>query len=207
MARTLIFDFDGTLANSLAVVIETYNEVARARGFKLLKSEDYQELRSGGLPQVLKWAGIKKYQVPAVLKHGREVFRRKQSEVELFSGTVSTLKKLSANGNELYILSTNSQEAVQDILARNGIADLANILPASSLQGKDKAIKKLIKNKKLSVQDVWMIGDEARDIEAAHKAGVNSCGVTWGFQPRSTLKLSSPTELVDSFKELERFFS
>lgn len=204
--KTLIFDFDGTIVDSLSVVIETYNEIAQARGFTKLDRKSYNHLRLAGLPGVFKWAGIKKYQVPGVLRLGRQIFLNKQAKVNMFSYSIATLRKLNESGHELYILSTNSNESTDAILTKNGISDFFTILPATSLRGKDKVIRKLIRTKSLEADNVWMIGDEVRDIEAAHKAGVKSCAVTWGFQPKKALHDAKPTVLVNSFEELEAVF-
>ncbi len=200
-SKTLIFDFDGTIVDSLSVVIETYNEIAEARGFRQLDRRSYSHLRLAGLSGVFKWAGIRKYQAPGLLKVGRQIFLKKQGKVSMFPGSIATLKKLDENGHKLYILSSNSNESTNAILRKNGIGGLMTILPASSLGGKSRVIRKLLRNQNLQAENVWMIGDEVRDIEAAHKAGVNSCGVTWGFQPKEALQNARPTVLVESFEE------
>ena len=51
------------------------------------------------------------------------------------------------------------------------------------------------------------VGDEARDMEAARRAGVHSVGVTWGFNNRSALEKANPEKLVDKPKDLLKLFA
>ena len=72
------------------------------------------------------------------------------------------------------------------------------MLPSSSIFGKAGALKMLIRRHRVAKSDVWMVGDELRDIEAAKKAGINCIAVTWGLQHPDTLKAAHPTYVVDS---------
>lgn len=63
-------------------------------------------------------------------------------------------------------------------------------------------LKKIIKELKINPGEVAYIGDEARDIEAAKKAGILAVAVTWGFEGEIPLRNEDPDYLLHKPKEL-----
>ena len=74
------------------------------------------------------------------------------------------------------------------------------IYSANTLFGKDKIIKKLIKQYQLPLERTYYVGDETRDIEAAKKSNVQVVAVTWGFNSADVLARYKPDYLIDNPK-------
>lgn len=68
--------------------------------------------------------------------------------------------------------------------------------------GKDKIIKKFLKEKKLTEADMLYVGDEQRDIVACKKVGVNVVWVGWGYDVMETIKEDSPNYMVNTPNEI-----
>lgn len=75
-----------------------------------------------------------------------------------------------------------------------------------ALFGKKRCLNKLIQQRSLSPSTTYYIGDEVRDVEAAHAAKINSIAVSWGFNSNAKLQQANPSQLISNFEELERMF-
>jgi phosphoglycolate phosphatase len=201
-ARAVVFDFDGTLGNSLEVALDIYNDLARKRGLKQVTPEKWEVLRRGTIKQGLKELGIPRYQMPWLLAQGIKLAHSRSSKIQMFPGVKEVILELAAQDMPIFVLSTNSQDVVSEVLNKHGIGKEVEVLKSSRVFGKAKALRKLTKAHKLDPQSVWMVGDEVRDMEAAIKAGVHAVGVSWGFQPPETLKAVGNVQIIKHPKDL-----
>lgn len=201
-AKIIIIDFDGTLADTSSLIRKIYHEMALEHGWPAMDETEYQRLRGLGFSQAQKWVGIKSWQIPGLMRDGLRRFRQHSTEIELFDGMPQLIKELSKSGSILYILSTNSPETIIEVLNRYDIGTLVTVLKRSALFSKHYAIKHLMSKQKYNPADVWMVGDEVRDIEAAHRAGVKGAAVSWGLQNSNVLKAVVPDVLADNPTQL-----
>jgi len=96
---------------------------------------------------------------------------------------------LEKRGYVLTILSTNDEDSIVSFLAKNGIRDHFKVIyHGSSVFGKTKLINKFIRNNSISKENVWYIGDETRDIDAAKQAGIKIISVSWGWNTAELLR-------------------
>jgi phosphoglycolate phosphatase len=112
-----------------------------------------------------------------------------------------TLRSLS-NDYKLAIVSSNSTADINQFLKQHNIEVFDYVYGGGGIFGKHNKIKKCIKHFKFQKDEAIYIGDEVRDIEAAHKAGCKSIAVTWGFQPKKVLEASNPHELAQKPEEI-----
>ena len=103
------------------------------------------------------------------------------------------------------MLSSNAEDTIQAVLDRYGLKDM-NVMKSSKLFGKAVPLKRLIRVNKLQAGNVWMVGDEIRDVAAAHKAGIHSLAVTWGFHPKEMLATAKPDAYADTPNQLAALF-
>lgn len=202
----VIFDFDGTIANSFPVLFKVYNEMAQKRGYKIVKWEEWELIRRMSIPKALRYVGIKPYQVPSLLGTGRRQLLEKADEIEIFNGMDKVINTLSANKHKIFILSTNAKEVVLKVLKKADLDKKVHTLNTTAVFGKATAIKQLIRRYRLDKKDVWLVGDELRDIQAAAKAKVNSIAVAWGLQPADLLQQANPTKLVQKPSDFYEIF-
>lgn len=200
--NVVIFDFDGTLADVVPLMRQIYNDFALKKGYPHLSEENFQELRKGTLKDFLKWIGVKPWQLPGLMKEGRAVFHVQSEDVRLFDGVTNLITKLHNDGWHIYILSSNSNKTIHEVLTRNGINDYIKILKRPSLFGKANSIKKLVKKHRYEKSNTWMIGDEVRDIDAGNKAKINTIGVTWGLQDESIIVDHNPNFMANTIDDI-----
>lgn len=200
-SKAVVFDFDGTLADSEKIMIGIYDYFAAMNNKPELTEEIKQKLRDGTSRQAIRWAGVKLWQIPRLLNVARGEYKKRSSKVRIFAGMRNLLKFLSKDF-DIYILSTNSEKTVRKILKNNDFKPDVTILKGSSVFGKHKALKKLLKNKNYDRSSSWMIGDEMRDIIAGNKSGFNTIGVTWGLQSEVGLNRAKPDYIAKKPEEI-----
>jgi phosphoglycolate phosphatase len=197
--RTVIFDFDGTLVDSLDVFIEA----ARGLGqqFGIPADTDIDALRKKHplhiLRRDLQWNWIK---IGRFIRAMRPLVYAETKKLPLRPGVkkvISQLEKTFTVG----ILTSNSQDVVQAVLAREHVG-VAFINGGSSLFGKHTALKGCMRKLDLKKEETVYVGDEIRDIEACRKVGIRVIAVAWGTNTRQCLADAKPDFIVDQPEQL-----
>lgn len=196
--RLLLFDFDGTLADSLATAVAAANRLAPRFGHPPLSEGDVERFRKMPPRQLLRQCGLSLRQLPPWLRAMRLELQKEALRLEPFPGVGDALEELSDAGFLLGAVSSNGRRTLHLFLERHGWASLfASTATGSSLLGKGRRIRGAAARSGIPPEAIVYVGDEARDVEAAREAGVSSLAVTWGFQERSILALSDPTWIVE----------
>ncbi len=203
MKRAIIFDFDGTIADSVPLMLDIYHKQAETKGWPVITPTTLVMLKKQSLKQAMKWAGVRVWQVPSLLAQGRKYMHLRSDEVKLFDGVSELITDLSKE-YDIYVLSNNSKTTIESVLHRNGVLDKVSVLPRPTLFGKARAITKLVKTNNYFTHDVIMVGDEVRDIDAAKKARVKSVGVGWGLQDSELLKKAGAENVCADINELSK---
>ncbi|MCK5780628.1 MAG: HAD-IA family hydrolase [Psychrilyobacter sp.] len=203
MKKTVfIFDFDGTIADSLHMGIEIFNKhIANKYNCKSIDTDNIEELKGKSTYELLKEHKINILKVPLLLYVAKKLMEEKMGEIELIEGMKEALKGLKNKGFRMGILTSNNKKNVELFLIHHGLEDLFEfVYSEKNLFGKDKAIKKMINTEKL--EDIIYVGDETRDVEACKKVGVPVIGVSWGFNTKINLEAHKPNYLISSPQEL-----
>lgn len=210
MKRAIIFDFDGTIADTVPIMLDIYHKKAETKGWPVITPTTLVELKKGSIKQAMKWAGVKFWQIPGLLSMGRSYMKERVNDIQMFPGIPQLIKDLPTD-TDLYVLSNNDSRTIEQVLIANGLNNKVTVLPRPSLFNKDKSIKRLIKLNTYFNKDVIIVGDEVRDIDAGRKARIHSIGVSWGLQDKSLLEKAKADEVCDNVaqlkKAIERIFS
>ena len=195
--RLIVWDFDGTLADTMALALTTYNALAARHGFRPL--DDPAAVRGMGTRLFLKQHGISLFRLPFLLKEYLTATRSHMEKIRLSDGLSDLLRTLQVRGYRQGVLSSNSSENVRTCLRVNGVEDVFDfVVGYSRLFGKGRAIRKLLKTERLEPAKFLYVGDETRDVEGARQAGVDMAAVSWGFHTLEQLSQESPTYLWSS---------
>lgn len=200
----VIFDFDGTMADSIPLIRKIYTELAEKNNWTVLTDKQYEILRKGSLGEARKWAGIRFWQLPSIYRSARKLMRLESEKVKLFTGMTELVRELRERGCDVYVLSRNSSDTIAHVLERHDILDEVQILARRkrTLGSKSAVIRRLVMEKGYDRRKVWMVGDEVRDLQAASITGVNSVAVKWGIQDIGLLKKYNPTHDASNVKQL-----
>jgi|LakMenEpi03Aug12_release.lakeMendotaPanAssembly.Ray.scaffolds.fasta_scaffold84304_2 phosphoglycolate phosphatase len=190
-----LWDFDGTLAHSWPQGLKVFNEIAARRGFAPIT--DPQSLRRMRPREFLRQHRIRLWHIAGLVREWQRGMAAYMSEVELFPGIHEALRTLQQAGIRHGILSSNTVDNIRSCLRSRGIEEMFEVIQsAPRLSGKGRALRRMLKDLALDPARVVYIGDEARDVLAARKAGISSGAVGWGLHPLDQLAAHAPTHLI-----------
>jgi phosphoglycolate phosphatase len=201
--KHIVFDFDGTIADSLDVAIKISNSIAPEFHCKPIRQEDKEKLRAKKAQEFFKSYGITLFKLPFLALRIRQELAKHITEIKPVKNIEASLRKIKFAGFKLGILTSNSKENVAKFLEKNGFTDIFDfIYTGRNLFGKDKVMRHLFKDKNISQKDIIYVGDETRDIEASQKVGIPIVSVSWGFNSKKPLANLNPDQIADNPAEL-----
>ncbi len=202
-AKYVIFDFDGTIADTIDLALKIYNGIAPEYKCKSVKQEDREMLRTKKAQEYLKAYGITPFKLFFLVLRIRKELRKHISEIEPIKNIAASLYEIKNAGFNLGILTSNSKDNVNKFLGNNALSGLFEfIYSGKNVFGKDTVMKRLLKHENISRENALYIGDETRDIEAAKKAGIPVIAVCWGLNRKDILAAFQPDQIADDPKEL-----
>lgn len=210
MTRILIFDFDGTLADTHELIIQTNQEAMRRMGFPVL--EDQVISRTIGLPLeegiLTMFPQLAKEDLPAWVKTYRAIFDELKTRIipGLFPHVKETLEALHARGYVLTVASSRLSLSLNDFLRDMGIAPFFSyVLGAdnvSAAKPDPEPVLKTLRDLHFRADEALVVGDMPVDILMGKRAGAFTCGVTYGNSDREALKKAGANHVLDDFGRL-----
>ncbi|WP_336634035.1 HAD-IA family hydrolase [Lysinibacillus fusiformis] len=200
--KHIIFDFDGTLADSTAVFASAWNTLAQKYKFKGIELKEIDTLKKLSISERSKLFDFPMYKLPMILPQFYKLYRQSLNDVHLFEGMKEVLLEIDKRGYKILIISSNSKDNIVEFLKMNGIHCVTDVLCSNRIFGKDKVMKKFLKESNVSATEVIYIGDEQRDIVACKKAGVPIIWVEWGYDAIEVIQNEEPEYKVATPEEI-----
>jgi phosphoglycolate phosphatase len=185
--RLVIFDFDGTLADSFPWFIEAFDQAALRFRFQRPDLSRVDEMRNLDARQLLVHYRIAPWKVPFVAHFLRQHMSREIGRIRLFPGVDDALETLSGSGLRLALLTSNSLRNVKSVLGARA-ACFRDLECSVSLFGKTTRLRRLLTGSAVPTHQAILIGDEIRDADAARHAGIDFGAVSWGYMRLSSLE-------------------
>lgn len=195
---TLLFDFDGTLADSLSVIVAITNRLAPEYGYQPTPLETVDTLKGLSARQLIRYLGIPVLKIPSLLRRLRIELKQHSQHISPCPGIPATIRALHGQHYTLAVVTSNMPGIVQTFLEVHELQHcFIDVMGGSTLFRKGKLIVQCLDTHQLVPSRTIYIGDEVRDVEAARAAGIRSAAVTWGFNSREALVAANPDWLVD----------
>ena len=211
--KLVIMDLDGTLVDSQEFIISATTVAFRNEGLKVPKRENILSIIGLSLTEAFRVLNkdLNEKQIKKLIstfKNCYNTFSQEQLISPLYENAKNFLENLKRN-----------EEIILAIATGKGLKGLLQILKAhnlesffSKLQTSDfypskpdpTMLVSLMKTLKIKTEDAVMVGDTDFDISMAHRAGIKSIGVLWGYHSISRIKLMKPTAIVENFADLEQ---
>lgn len=193
--KLAIFDFDGTLADSFPWLLRIMNGVADKYGFRRIEDHEIELLRGYDNKKIIEHLKIPTWKMLLVANHMRRLMRRDIGEIFLFPGVSQMLGELTAKGIATAIVTSNSEANVRTVFGPENANLIKYYIGGAGLFGKSAKIKKVLRWSKISAAETIYIGDEVRDLQAAHSVGMAFGAVSWGYASPESLMIHSPEEV------------
>lgn len=195
-STTIIFDFDGTIADTFTFYLNILNQLSRKFGFNKLRADQIELYRDLSSHQIIELLQIPKLKIPFIVWEARKLLKTGIDHIYPFSGIKEAIEEIRKKDILLGILTSNSIKNVQSFLKLHKFPEFDFIFSSMQIWNKSKILKRVLHNHKLLPQTVFYVGDETRDIEAVREAGIRSIAVTWGYNSEKILLTYSPDYLV-----------
>lgn len=193
--QLVIFDFDGTLADSFPWFGQIANSLADAYKFKRIEAHEVETLRGYSARQVIQHLGVPLWKLPFIARRMRALTANEVGSISLFAGVDRMLQRLSDEGITLALVTSNSYANVRAVLGPANAALIAHYECDVSMFGKRSRFRRVLKQTGVPPAQALCIGDEVRDIEAANKERIPFGAVTWGFTSIAALEAHGPAEV------------
>lgn len=200
--KLVIFDFDGTLADSFPWAVGIANDMADKHRFKRVDDREREMLRGYSARQILKYLGVRWWRMPSIAKDVRRAMARDIHLIPLFDGVDELFEVLASQGVTLAIVSSNSEQNIRHVLGETNCAQVKHFECGVALFGKTRKINKVLKKTQVDPREAILIGDEIRDGQAARKAGIAFGAVAWGFTRADALAAQAPNALFNAMHEI-----
>ncbi len=177
--KAVIFDLDGTIADSFHIGLAVANELAPKYKYKII--EDSPIIRDLSFREfLLSHLNLGKIRLIFWAREIRRIISQKTGDIKIFPGIKDMLETLSKDCR-LGILTSNSTKNALQILENNGIGNYFSFMYTNcSAFGKWAHLKKLLKTEKYTREEVIYVGDEIRDIDSCKIVHIPIIAVTWG---------------------------
>jgi phosphoglycolate phosphatase len=200
--RLVIFDFDGTLADSFPWFLTIVNSVAEKYRFRKIAPDEVEGLRGLGAREIVKSFEVPTWKLPFIARHMRKLKAQHQSEISLFPGVDRMLRDLKAQGLTLAIVTSDSEPNVRATLGAANAACIDVFACGASLFGKAAKFRSVLKRTGVPPAETLTIGDEMRDAVAAAEAGIPFGAVAWGYATADALARTQPAEMFRTMDEI-----
>jgi len=207
--RGLIYDHDGTLIDSIDLVVEATNEALTGAGFAPATREGV--MRGMVLPTLERLAfhsGATEKRIAELLarQYNDAAWRLGPTAARPYPGVASLLATVGARGLSQAMLSNNRGRLVRAILTHHDLGRwLDPILGEEDVPAPKPAGAGILAIARLwgcAPSDVLLVGDGAADAGAARSAGCRAVGVAWGTHARAELEASGFDAIIDRPEEL-----
>jgi len=200
MIRLAIFDFDGTLADSLPHLFHLINRAAERFRFRSVTDADLEALRGQDVTTVMRRLEVPRWKLPFIARYMRKVSA--EFTPDLVPGIASLLRRLRAEDVRIAIVSSNSEANVRKALGPELAALVDRYECGVSLFGKGRRLRKVLRRLRCPAAEGIYIGDELRDGDAAAAAGLPFGAVSWGLNQPDALRASAPAYFFTEVEEL-----
>lgn len=202
--RLALFDFDGVLADSAAWLITQLPSLAERHRFRAPDEAEIDRLRRLPTREVVKALGVSPLRLPGIASDLRRRMAADADRIRLFEGVPELLRRLHNGGVRVAVVSSNSEQNVRAVLGAQ-VSLVSAYSCGSSLFGKAARFSALLRKLDIEAAHACAVGDEVRDIEAAHAAGCAVAAIAWGYGAAEALTAAVPDYLASSPDDLAAF--
>lgn len=201
--QAVIFDFDGTIADSFEYVYDFLKK--EAGNTSKFTATELKALRKMSMRRLALHLGVPVWRLPFAYFKGRRVMRAHMESVQPFDGMIDVVRQLHTDGFQLFIASSNSSTNIKHLLRHQGVLSCFRAVRSSAgMTGKPALIRQLLVRYRLPKRETWYVGDETGDVVAASRAGVRSLAVGWGFADPEKLKQVGPDAFANTPADILR---
>lgn len=206
--KVVIFDWDGTLVDSVEHIADSLHQAATELGYPALEREAYRDIIGLGMVEALEalYPGINQEQMNAIREgYARYFFAKVTTPQNVFAGMAEVLADLRAGGRGCAVATGKSRRGLDGALVSSGLGphfDLTRCADETRSKPDPAMLHDIIRHYGIQPAEAVMIGDTRYDMDMAQRIGMPAIGVEWGVHKRDVLGLYQPHAVVDTVTDL-----
>lgn len=206
--KLLIFDWDGTLADSIGRIVTSMQEAAQRAGRAERDDEAIKGIIGLGLPEAILtlYPDMAAEQVIAFRQHYANTYIALDAEPSpLFVGVVESLEAFHAQGYRLAVATGKARRGLDRVLKAHGwerFFDVTRAADETASKPDPLMLNQILAHCDMRPEQALMVGDASFDLLMARNAGIDSVAVSYGAQSIERLRDFDPVLEVDHFPEL-----
>ena len=203
-----IFDWDGTLCDSIDHIVEAMQDTAAELGLAPPSVMAVRDIVGLGLPQAISqlFPALDDTQCGEVAAaYSRHFVAPGRAPAQLFDGALETLEALRGRGIELAVATGKSRRGLNRVLGTLGMEgyfDATRCVDETRSKPHPMMLQEIMVERNKRAQEVVVIGDSEYDLDMARQAGVRSVGVSFGVHDNARLRGFEPLAIVDELPQL-----
>ena len=208
MKKAIVFDLDGTLANSSTCIIETMHSVARIMNLPPVSDDAIRGMIGKHLNEMfptlynLEGESVDR----AIALYSSEYVRLTATLERLFDGALELIQHLSNTDVLLAIATGKSQSGAENACQRLGLTSymdsIHGIIPGTPGKPDPAVLIRAMEALNVSADECVLIGDTTFDMQLSQAVGVKAIGVNWGVHSKTMLEEFGVT-VVEDFDGLQ----
>jgi phosphoglycolate phosphatase len=202
--KLAIFDFDGTLANTMPWFINVSDQLADKHHVRRIDRNEIESLRGNDIQKMMKLFNVPMWKMPLIARDIWNLMAADIEQIPLFDGIGMQLEALAENGMILSLVSSNAFENIRQVLGPEVFPRISFCECGVSAFGKASKLRKVLQCSGVPASETIYIGDEIRDIQAAHEVHIAFGAVAWGYTKFEALLAQGPTEAFGTIEDLVR---
>ncbi|MDX1598222.1 MAG: HAD-IA family hydrolase [Marinobacter sp.] len=206
--KVVIFDWDGTLVDSVEHIADSLHQAATDLGYPALEREAYRDIIGLGMVEALDklYPGITREEMSAIREgYARYFFSKVTTPQNVFEGMAEVVTDIRAGGLGCSVATGKSRRGLDGALESSGLGahfDITRCADETRSKPDPAMLKEIITFYGIEPSEAVMIGDTRYDLEMAQRIGMPSIGVEWGVHKRDVLGRYKPRAVVDSVQDL-----
>ena len=211
--KLLIFDWDGTLADSIGRIVEAMHVASRRSGFPLRDDFAVKGIIGLGLPEAIRtlYPEISDGELVAFRDYYAEHYIAAEAVPSpLFEGVLESMEAFRADGYRLAVATGKARRGLDRVLKAHGWEDYFDVTRAADETASKPhplMLEQILAHCEVRPEQALMVGDSSFDLQMARNAGMDSVAVSYGAQSIEALQQFEPRLSIDRFSELRSWLS
>ncbi|MBB5322368.1 HAD family hydrolase [Marinobacter oulmenensis] len=208
--KVVIFDWDGTLIDSVDHIAGSLHQAATELGYPELERSAYRDIIGLGMVEALQqlYPGLSEAQMQDIREgYARYFFQRTTTPQHVFDGMADVVSDLRGAGRACSVATGKSRRGLASALDSSGLGhhfEITRCADETRSKPDPLMLAEILAFYGYQPSEAVMIGDTRYDLEMARRAGMPSIGVEWGVHDRSVLQAYDPHAVVGSVAELRQ---
>ncbi|ROO37324.1 MULTISPECIES: HAD-IA family hydrolase [unclassified Pseudomonas] len=211
--KLLIFDWDGTLADSIGRIVESMHAASDRTGFARRDDLAVKGIIGLGLPEAIRslYPEIGDQELVVFRQHYADHYIALEAEPSpLFDGVLDTLQAFRAEGYHLAVATGKARRGLDRVLKAHGwegYFDVTRAADETASKPHPLMLEQILAHCEVRAEQALMVGDSSFDLQMARNAGMGSVAVSYGAQTIEALRAFEPRLTIDRFTELHAWLS